>query len=645
MKKIIITIFILISFSFANNIVKNDVDKAIQMYQSGNYFDALKKLEKTIDINNIENDQYSSTALFMMIKCKYQLNNYNSAISSCRLFDEYFPASKYLADIYFIRAQILVREENFVMAMFPALEAKSLTNELTFANDINNFILKTSNDYLTEKDLINIASLTKTEGQYLYIKLLLIEKYINNGKFDIAKKSVAEAEKQIDKMGFADKVYLGKLKTQLKTSKSAKINIGIVLPLTGANSIPGTQLLNGIKIALDKLKSKISTDIDLIILDSESDTKIAIKQTQKLSKMKNCIAVIGPLSSETAVAMSPVCNINKLPMITPTATETGLGNMGEYIFQLSPDKDERGYSIANYAIKKLDLNQFITIAPANDYGKNIINSFSTTVEKNNGKIIENIWYKGTPKDIRNQFDRIIEVDSLTYEFINNDSLLIDSLQKIIAENDTLLRDSIYSINSIDALEKHFSYHDRSFSFFSKIDSIKKIIRTNPRDNSILTIKNKTGLYLAIQQDDIKYIAPQIAKYDFQLQFLGDANWFDTYILDKYGKHVDNIIFISDHLWLEGKESNKKIIETFKKVTNKAPTRVELYGYDTIQILLNLIEIGNNNRELLREELSKLHNFDGPIRKINFTERKPRVNTAINFLQYRNNKIVILDDVE
>ncbi|MEA3500136.1 MAG: penicillin-binding protein activator [Candidatus Marinimicrobia bacterium] len=690
MKKITIIFIIItsiISFSFATNNSKRNIDDAVRMYQNKNYYDALTKLEETFDLNNIRNDQYSSVALFMKIKCHYKLNNYNSAITLSRIFGEYFPTSRYLADIYFIKSQSFVNKNSYSTAILPAIEAESLTNELNFANDIKKFIKKISNAFLSENDLEKILSLTKTKNQYIFIKLLLIEKYINAGKFEKAKKTIKKTEKEIDQIDYFSKTYLKNLKQNLTNSNTEEINIGVVLPLSGPNSIHGNNILDGIKLALNKYKNQISTEINLTIFDTESDTKKAIKQTYQLSQIKNCIAIIGPLSSQSAIAMSPICNIMKLPMLTPTATENGLGNMGEYIFQLSPDQDERGYAIADYSINELNLNDFITIAPSNEYGRAMINSFNKTVEKKEGKIIENIWYQGTPKDIRSEFDRIIEVDSLTYEFINNDfllidsletliiqnnlflidslqtliaqkdTLLIDSLQTLFAQNDTLLidslqsliaknnnfySDSIFTINSIDTLEKYFSYDDSAFTYFNYIDSIKNIMNSNPDSNNILSIIGKSGIYLAIPREDIKYVAPQIAKYDFIAQYLGDATWFNTDILNKYGKYVNEIIFISDHLWFKGKNENDKLLEEYREINGKPPTRVGLYGYDTMLLLLNLIESGNRNKEEIKNALSDLDTFIGPIRKISFTSRKPRVNTSMNFLQFKNNRIIVLE---
>jgi ABC-type branched-subunit amino acid transport system substrate-binding protein len=211
----------------------------------------------------------------------------------------------------------------------------------------------------------------------------------------------------------------------------------------------------------------------------------------------------------------------------------------------------------------------------------------------------------------------------------------------MVENDLFLTDSILNINSIDSLEKYFSYDDSVFTYFHFIDSIKNIIRSNPKNDNILSIIGKTGIYLAIPPEDIQYVAPQIAKYNFKAQYIGDANWFDTDILNKYGNYVNNIIFVSDHLWLKGNKENDKLLEEYKKINGKSPTRVGLYGYDTMLLLLNLIESGNRNKEEIKNVLSDLDIFIGPIRKISFTSRKPRVNTTMNFLQFKNNRIIVL----
>jgi len=48
-------------------------------------------------------------------------------------------------------------------------------------------------------------------------------------------------------------------------------------------------------------------------------------------------AVIGPVYSDEVSALASIADGDKLPMISPTATEVGLTKGNPYVFQANPD--------------------------------------------------------------------------------------------------------------------------------------------------------------------------------------------------------------------------------------------------------------------------------------------------------------------
>jgi len=63
------------------------------------------------------------------------------------------------------------------------------------------------------------------------------------------------------------------------------IKLGVIMPLTGPVAEPGTNALNGVKIAIDRFNEENNgKTIDLIIEDSKSSPKDGVSSIQKTNK-------------------------------------------------------------------------------------------------------------------------------------------------------------------------------------------------------------------------------------------------------------------------------------------------------------------------------------------------------------------------
>lgn len=132
------------------------------------------------------------------------------------------------------------------------------------------------------------------------------------------------------------------------------IKIGVILPLTGPASEIGNNILDGITIASEYYDSTSSKKIKLIVEDSKLDAKQAISSANKLVTIDKVDAIIGLASSTEALAVAPICEKNKVVMISSTASTPLLSDAGDYIFRIYPSDVYDSKVLADYAkeIKK-----------------------------------------------------------------------------------------------------------------------------------------------------------------------------------------------------------------------------------------------------------------------------------------------------
>ena len=63
-------------------------------------------------------------------------------------------------------------------------------------------------------------------------------------------------------------------------------------------------------------------------------------------------------------------------MITPTASQKGIANVGSYVFQISPAIERMGQAMAAYAFNNLGITEFAVLAPDDMGGVTVARAFS-----------------------------------------------------------------------------------------------------------------------------------------------------------------------------------------------------------------------------------------------------------------------------
>ncbi len=178
----------------------------------------------------------------------------------------------------------------------------------------------------------------------------------------------------------------------------------ILAPLSGEFSEFGGQAVHGVILALEQSGQK--DKLNVRIADTRADAFTALRQTQKALNQDSVIAVIGPIMSAPAATVAAWIGSNfpKIPMITPTATDDGIAQMGGNVFQLNITMHHLAKSIADYAMDCFGIREFAVVSPLGDYGNSMTNSFTRTVESRGGKVIALQNYAEGRNDYKTEFD-------------------------------------------------------------------------------------------------------------------------------------------------------------------------------------------------------------------------------------------------
>ena len=118
------------------------------------------------------------------------------------------------------------------------------------------------------------------------------------------------------------------------------VNIGVVLPLSGANASPGVNSRNGIELAADQInkaggiKSLGGAKINLIVADATSTPTTAATVAQRLITQNSVTAILGAYVSSLTIAISEVTERRDIPFLTMSFSDQITGRGFKNVFQV-----------------------------------------------------------------------------------------------------------------------------------------------------------------------------------------------------------------------------------------------------------------------------------------------------------------------
>jgi len=173
-------------------------------------------------------------------------------------------------------------------------------------------------------------------------------------------------------------------------NKTDTVKIGSTLDLTGPNAVYGEQVKQGLELAINEINEKGGIQdkkIEIIYLDSKSDAKIAVTNTQQLISVNNCKVLIGEISSSATQAMIPVVEKSNAFLFAPASSSSKLTDISKSFARNWPSDVAEAGSAAQFAKTGFAANNVAIIYVNSDYGLGLKDKFSQVFQSNGGKIV------------------------------------------------------------------------------------------------------------------------------------------------------------------------------------------------------------------------------------------------------------------
>ena len=154
-----------------------------------------------------------------------------------------------------------------------------------------------------------------------------------------------------------------------ETEDSNVIYVGVFEPESGQYKNVGKEEIKGIQLAHSMYSNVKGVRVELVRIDTESDTNTAKAAIESLIKL-NPVAIIGSAEEANSMIAAEEARKAKIPMITPSASNPLITENNPYAFRACITYDQRGTGLAEYTIKELSAKKVAIITIQNDSMKN-----------------------------------------------------------------------------------------------------------------------------------------------------------------------------------------------------------------------------------------------------------------------------------
>lgn len=198
--------------------------------------------------------------------------------------------------------------------------------------------------------------------------------------------------------------------TKKTTDDNNFIKIGEVGSMTGSEATFGISTHLGVQLAVDEINNAggiKGKKIKIISLDDQGKPEEAATAVTKLITQDKVRAILGEVASSRSIAMAPIAQQYKIPMISPSSTNPKVTEIGDYIFRVCFIDPFQGLVMARFATESLKFKKMAILRDVkNDYSVGLSDVFSESIKKMGGTIVEDKSYSAGDIDFKSQLTAI-----------------------------------------------------------------------------------------------------------------------------------------------------------------------------------------------------------------------------------------------
>jgi branched-chain amino acid transport system substrate-binding protein len=188
------------------------------------------------------------------------------------------------------------------------------------------------------------------------------------------------------------------------------IKVGEFASLTGKEATFGQSSHEGTLLAIEELNASggvLGRKFELLTEDDLSKAGEPATVVNKLISRDGVVAILGEVASSRSLEAAPICQQNKIPMISPSSTNPKVTETGDFIFRVCFIDPFQGTVMANFASKTLKAKKVSVFTDVkSDYSKGLAKYFKEGFIAAGGQIVAELDFNGGDKDFKAQLTAI-----------------------------------------------------------------------------------------------------------------------------------------------------------------------------------------------------------------------------------------------
>ena len=395
--------------------------------------------------------------------------------------------------------------------------------------------------------------------------------------------------------------YAGKaadLQAVVRTKfKSHPYSIAAIFPMSGKLAPFGTEVLNGIQLALERSKDgEGAPSVGLIVKDTESERAAFLDELSTVLTDDRPLAVIGPLLSKNLPVMAELAERTHIPLITPSATVTNPRRLGNYVFSTALTYGQQAKRVADYAIRDQHYKRLVILYPDTAYGRELTRLFTQEIRQQDGEIITTEAYKEGDTDFRAVIAKLKAEDLKKYGL------------EVPIENDP----------AKPAPQKG-----------------------GKKTKRILYSPGFDAVFIPGRSLDVGLLAAQLAFHDIAVPLLGANGWNTPDFARVADRSIEGSVFVDGFFADSTSPVVQEFVERYRKRFQATPSLFAAQGYDAARLTVEAIKRGATTGEAIRDYLMMQHDLPALSGPSGFSP-DGTLNRRVFLIQVKQGKFVSLE---
>ena len=193
---------------------------------------------------------------------------------------------------------------------------------------------------------------------------------------------------------------------------SGKISrsIGLLCPLSGRFAQLGEAFLKGASLAVKEAGMKGVSGVELVVGDTRANALDAHRLAERMIREEGVSALVGGVLSSPTIAAAQTAQFMDVVLFSPVASEPGIDQIGDHIFQAQTSSESEIIAIARIACAVMGLKR-VAFLSADDHRSRMTETlFREAVELSGGLLVVSDFYNQGNTDFRDNIERIRKAD-------------------------------------------------------------------------------------------------------------------------------------------------------------------------------------------------------------------------------------------